>query len=60
MEDVYLLPKCATPLLGATDWILSKFHPCLAKTHIHSLGEIFGFMRHSFGGDLRLHVLEQG
>jgi hypothetical protein len=46
---VYLLPKCATPLLGTTNWILCNFHPCLAKAHVLKLGEVPGLTGHSFG-----------
>jgi hypothetical protein len=58
-EVVDLLKNCATPLLDATNWILSNFHPCLAKAHILKLGEVVSSTRCSFG-DLTLLVLEQG
>jgi hypothetical protein len=55
---VDLPPKCVAPLLGATYWILSNFHSCLAKAHILKLGEVPGLMGRSFG-DLRLLLLKQ-
>jgi hypothetical protein len=39
-EVVNLLNKCVTPMLEATNWILSNFHPCLAKAHILKLIEV--------------------
>jgi hypothetical protein len=39
---VDLLPKCAAHLLSSTNWILSIFHPFLAKAHVLKLVEVRG------------------